>query len=698
MLSATLTKDLVMLSRPRRGLIFCVLCGLLSTLGAAILLIATCTPSGAADAVGATQSRLTRDLTYIASDELEGRGIGTAGLDLAGEYIRSQFAQAGLELTSVKGSPFQKFQATTGATLGQPNQLIYRDPNGNAFQWNQGSDFQPLSFGGSGQFTGKLVFCGYGIDAPDKKYSDFIGIDVKGKVVIIMRRNPQQNLAGGPFTGAHGGMSMHSELRTKVSNAATRGAAAILFVNDPASGRQDLESARKRLRKLQTDMEAAVKARDAIPEKEVQKRTEADQKVSALQSQIATVTAEEAQVAARGVTDTLMKFGYAGDEPMRSIPILHITRAACNYVLQGALKTDLDTLEKAIDGDLKPRSSDLKGWSAEGVVTIHRTQSDVKNIIGVIPGKGPHADETVVIGAHYDHIGRGGFGSLAPGSNEIHNGADDNGSGTVALLEIARRLGARKEKLSRRIVIIAFTAEESGLIGSARYVRDPVFPLNKTVAMINMDMVGRLQEDKLTIFGTGTSPIWDALLKRLAEPLKFRLIFKPEGYGPSDHMSFYAKQIPVLHFFTGSHGDYHRPSDDVEKINLPGIGRIVDLVEQTAVAIADAPERPPYVEVKGMASIFRDTSRPYFGSIPDYSNDEKGSLLLTGVSPGSPADKGGLKGGDRIVQFGKMKVENINDYDLALRKCEPGELIEVIVLRGKEKLSLKVTLAKPRGH
>src|SRR5262249_36441141 len=150
-------------------------------------------------------------------------------------------------------------------------------------------------------------------------------------------------------------------------------------------------------------------------------------------------------------------------------------------------------------------------------------------------------------------------------------GADDNASGTVALLEVARKLAARKEKLPRRIVFIAFTAEETGLVGSSRYVRDPVFPLDKTVAMLNMDMVGRLTDDKLIVFGTGTSPIWDSLIKKLAEPLKFHLVFKPEGYGPSDHSSFYAKQIPVLHFFTGSHADYHRPTDDVEKINVPGI-------------------------------------------------------------------------------------------------------------------------------
>lgn len=682
-----------MLSQPRRGLIFCVLCGMLSALGASILLLAVTVPAGAADAVTTSQSRLSRDIQLLASDQMEGRGIGTQGLDQAAEYIRSQFAQAGLELNAVNGSPFQKFKATTGATLGGPNSLVYKDSNGNAFQWTQGTDFQPLSFGGSGEFSGGLVFCGYGIDAPEHKYSDYAGIDVKGKVVIIMRRAPQQDQPGTPFTTKLGGMTSHSELRTKVSNAAGRGAAAILFVNDPASGRKDMESARKQLKKLQDEITELRKQREKIAADDAKKLSEVDQKITGMEAKLPGLMED----VNRGITDALMKFGYAGDEPMRSIPILHISRATCNYALQGSLKTDLDAIEKSIDTNFKPRSAELKGWSAEGIVTINRTQTEVKNVIGVLPGKGPHADETIVIGAHYDHIGRGAYGSLAPGSNEIHNGADDNASGTVALLEIARKLAARKEKLPRRIVFIAFTAEETGLVGSSRYVRDPVFPLDKTVAMLNMDMVGRLTDDKLIVFGTGTSPVWDSLIKKLAEPLKFRLVFKPEGYGPSDHSSFYAKQIPVLHFFTGSHADYHRPTDDVEKINVPGIDRVVDLITQTAVAIADAPQRPSYVEVKGQASIFRDTSRPYFGSIPEYGDETPGSLLLKGVTAGSPADKGGLRGGDRIIQFGKLKVENINDYDLALRKCEPGETVDVVILRGKEKMTLQVTLGKPKG-
>jgi hypothetical protein len=307
------------------------------------------------------------------------------------------------------------------------------------------------------------------------------------------------------------------------------------------------------------------------------------------------------------------------------------------------------------------------------------------------------ADETVVIGAHYDHVGRGGPGSFVPNSNEVHNGADDNASGAVSLLEVARRLAAHKEKLPRRIVFIAFTGEERGLFGSARYTKEPVFPLEKTIAMLNMDMVGRLRDDRLTVFGVGTSPIWDDLLKRLARDDHFELSLKPEGLGPSDHQSFFMKQIPVLHFFTGTHGDYHRPSDDWEKINIPGTERIVQLVEKAAVEVAGLPERPEYIAVKGTAQIEeRQGSRPYFGSVPDFGSEKPG-YSLQGVAPDGPAEKAGLKAGDRIVQLGKSKIDNLSDFDLALRSFAPGDSVEVTAIRGDERLVFKVVLDKPRG-
>jgi hypothetical protein len=245
------------------------------------------------------------------------------------------------------------------------------------------------------------------------------------------------------------------------------------------------------------------------------------------------------------------------------------------------------------------------------------------------------------------------------------------------------------------VVFIAFTAEEFGLIGSAKYVKEPVFPLEKTVAMFNMDMVGRLQDDKLTVFGSGTSPRWEPELKAMNETAGFQMTLKPEGFGPSDHSSFYGKKIPVLHFFTNNHPDYHRPTDDADKLNIDGIYRVVEMVEKIVVQTAENPERPAYIEIKQAAQIARSGGRPYFGTIPDFASEGDG-YAISGAAPGSPADKGGLKANDRIVKLGGNKVSGLDDFDLALRKFKAGEEIEVVVLREGKEVPLKVTLEPPR--
>lgn len=655
------------------------------------LLLGSVLPVFSGDAATVTQQNLLQDIKYLASDELEGRGVGSKGLNLAADYIRDQFAKAGLDVSTVKGGAFQTFSMTTGSSLSSPNSLELTGPDGKKIELKLNSDFVPLSFGGSGSVTGELVFCGYGIESPEKKYDDFAGVDLKGKVAVIMRRTPQQSDPKGPFSALHGGVSQQASLQTKVSAAFGKGAAAVVFVNDPHSGRDDLAKLKQQSTKSVESVAAAAEEFDAIDQKETEKLGPSRQKLA---GEIKKLKAAKAEVA-KGEQDPLMKFGYGGDEASRSIPLWHITRAACDPVLQAALKKTLAELEADIDKDFKPRSAVLTGWSATGVATIERKQADVKNVVGVLEGEGPLAQETVVIGAHYDHVGRGGKGSLSPGSNEVHNGADDNASGTVCLIELARRLAARKEKLPRRLVFIAFTGEELGLVGSARYVKEPLYPLDKTIAMINMDMVGRLKNEKLTIFGTGTSPVWLALVERLGKEHGFQLIPKKEGFGPSDHSSFYSRQIPVLHFFTGNHDDYHRPSDDWEKINVPGLQRVTDMIESLVLETAKNPERPKYVSVAGSATIAREGSRPYFGSIPDFGSDLPG-YSLAGVAPGSPAEKGGLKAADRIIQIGTQKIDNLDDFDLALRKFTPGDTADVTVIRGSEKVTVKVTLDKPR--
>ncbi len=315
--------------------------------------------------------------------------------------------------------------------------------------------------------------------------------------------------------------------------------------------------------------------------------------------------------------------------------------------------------------------------------------------MGVLEGEGPHADETIVLGAHYDHLGWGGIGSAAPGVHEIHNGADDNGSGSTVLVEVARELVARGKKLPRRLVFIAFTGEERGLVGSARYVRNPLFPLDKTVAMLNMDMVGRLQDEKLIVHGTGTAEEFDALVDRYGKQYGFQITKKPSGFGPSDHSSFYGAKVPVLFLFTGSHKDYHRPTDDFDKLNIAGMRRIGSMVAEVAVELAEANDRPHYQEAKGGNESLGGGDRPYFGSIPDFALDEPG-YGLTGVTKGGPAERAGIKAGDVIIQLGDSKIGNLEDFDSALRKFKAGDKVPVLVKRGNEQVKLEVTLDPPR--
>lgn len=640
----------------------------------------------AGEAVPEAQQRLLRDIQYLSSDELEGRGVGLKGLDLAADYIRAEFGKAGISVKAINGDAFQKFQMSVGSVLKEPNTLELRGPDGKKVELKLHTDFEPQSFGGSAKMDAELVFCGYGIESNDKQFDEFAGLDLKGKVAIMMRRTPRQN-----DQATQHSLARQADLKSKVSNAVGKGVAGIVFVNDPLTGRKELDQTKQQAIKQGDNVATAVEELDATD------ATAAD-KVAAARSKLTEAVKKYRELKAQaegGPTDSLMKFGYAGSDSSRSIPIFHITRAACDGVLKAVLKKDLTELEAEIDKDLKPRSAVLTGWTAVGQTSIEHRTAEVKNVIGVIEGEGPHADETIVIGAHYDHVGRGGSGSLARGSNEIHNGADDNASGTVSLIELARRFGGRQAKPPRRLVFIAFTGEESGLIGSVRYVKEPVFPLDKTVAMLNMDMVGRMVEDRCTVFGSDTSPIWKGLLEKFGAEGKLTLALKPEGLGPSDHDSFYRQKIPVLHFFTGTHSDYHRPGDDWEKINVGGMARLVDVVEKLTIELGNAAERPSYVEVKGSAQVGREGSRPYFGSIPDFSSDKPG-YLLGGVAPGGPAEKGGLKAGDRIVQLGRKKIENLDDFDLALRRFSAGDIADVIVMRDDKEVKLKVNLDKPQ--
>lgn len=320
-----------------------------------------------------------------------------------------------------------------------------------------------------------------------------------------------------------------------------------------------------------------------------------------------------------------------------------------------------------------------------------------RNVIGILPGGDPELRrEFVIVGAHYDHLGTGGPGSLAPDRpGEIHNGADDNASGVAALLRIAQRLtdGPRP---ARSVLFVAFTGEESGLIGSARFAADATIPKEAMVGMLNLDMVGRLGAQPLIVYGVATAEEWNVILDPAAARAGIKLATRGEGYGPSDHTSFYSRDIPVLHFFTNVHGDYHRPSDDWDRIDAQGLDRVAALVADVAAGVAN--RRPALTLLRGAGEPPRPAEPgarrgygAYLGSVPDFTPVERG-VKLSGVSPGSPAERAAIRAGDVIVGLGRFDVTDLQALTDALTAHRPGDEVEVRLVRDRTQLTVRVTL------
>ena len=350
------------------------------------------------------------------------------------------------------------------------------------------------------------------------------------------------------------------------------------------------------------------------------------------------------------------------------------------------------------------RTAAASGAAATVATAVETVRREARNVAAVLPGTDPHAVQTLVIGAHYDHLGFGGAGSLSPNAvGEVHNGADDNASGTAVLIEAARRL-AEGPPLAQDVLFIAFTGEERGLWGSAHYVESPLRPLEGTVAMLNLDMVGRVSDDLLTVFGTGTAEEWTGILSRangrMRAPLDLR--FNSDGFGASDHSSFYARGIPVLHFFSNTHPEYHRVEDDWELVNADGMARVTELVTAVVREVVPAAGLAALTPVEGAGnphgvrgptdgSTVRSGFRVRLGTIPDYSR-ESGGMAITGVRDGSPAAKVGLMGGDVIVKFGPHDIEDVYGYMYALGEFEPGDEVEIVVLRDGKRMVFEVVL------
>jgi hypothetical protein len=572
---------------------------------------------------------------FLASGELEGRGNGSPGLETAAEYIARQFREAGLEPAGDGGTYFQRFEMITGLSL-QPGNEVRLNAGTRTVELEIGRDYQLLSTTSDPSAPPQplpLVFAGYGISAPGIGYDDYAGIDAAGKAVLIFTHEPQENDARSAFEGQNN--TIHASIMRKVEVARSRGAKAILIVED-TNHQTSPERYRRWLREPQAE-----------------------------------------------------EYG---------LPVVHVARDRVQRAL--GTRLNLENISERIDRDFAPKSQALGDLTVTAVDRTVKVRRPVRNVIGVLKGSDPGmARETVIIGAHYDHLGRSGRFSMAQNSTgQIHHGADDNASGTAAVIEMARVAASARSDFRRTLVFMTFAGEEHGLLGSSHYVNHPTLPLDSTVAMINLDMVGR-SSGRIMVDGLGNAPAIEEDLKAAesTSALALKALRGGPGAGASDDATFLLRKIPAVNFFSGFHSDYHRPSDTWEKIDAAGGAAVGDLALALARQLANRVQRPPFVETvkqdphTGGSPGAVSGYGPYFGSVPDFANEGQG-VKFAEVRSGSPAAKAGLRSGDVMTSFGGASIKTLYDFTFALREKKPGDKVEVTVLRDGKPITVTVEL------
>lgn len=575
--------------------------------------------------------RISKHIQFLASDKLQGRRAGTAFADEAAAYIEKEFRTYGLKPASSTGF-LQPFTFVSSVKLGDQNSFQIKIAGG-ARTLKVSEEFMPLAFSPSDPAAGEILFAGYGISAPELQFDSYGGSDPKGKIVLVLRGSPDGDNPHGKFAEyTQPGL----EIQNKTLKAREKGARAIVFVSTEKSFHQD------RLSRLHHDL----------------------------------------------------NFLDSG------IPTAVISSDVAEAIFASSGSSIAKAEAKANEGS---SAFLVSGASAQLKTDVVKVNGKSANVVGVLAGNDPQlANEYVVIGAHYDHLGMGGPESLAGNpEGQIHHGADDNASGTTGVLELARVFAADRTKTKRSIMFIAFSGEEEGLLGSGAYTKTPIIPLANIVAMLNMDMIGRLRNQSLFVGGVGTSPIWKPLLEKLngspgtgsGSGSRFQFSYGEDGFGPSDHQSFYVRDIPVLFFFTGTHDDYHKPSDTADKINSEGLMQVAQLVHDITTSIANEPQRIAFTKVKVEQKPTGRGFRVYLGTVPNYSDQNEG-LKLDGVRPGSPAEKAGLKAGDVVIKLGKLPIKNVYDYTYALGEMRGGEEVEAVIKRDGKEMTVKITPEK----
>jgi aminopeptidase YwaD len=558
------------------------------------------------------------NIKYLSSDELLGRLTGSAGDSLAAVYIRSKLSSYGL--IPLSGDGFQRFRVTRRILAGKGNALSV---NGKALASDK--DFMPMVFSSNAGLDAEVVFAGYGFNLKNDslKWDDYSGLDVKGKWVMILRGDPENENTKSPFIP-------YSSDRDKALVAKDMGASGVLMVSGPSFDSQD-------------------------------------------------------------AFDALGNEGYSVD-----IPVLRIKKGVADLIFAKS-NNSIDSLEKKLNSTRKPGSFNT-GARVNAIAEIVRETTNTRNVEMLLPGEDPGlSDQYIIIGAHFDHLGMGGpgSGSRALDTVGIHHGADDNASGVAMMLALAEKFAKTKGSHRRSIICLAFTGEEEGLLGSKHFADDPGINLSKVNVMINLDMVGRLNEtNNLQISGVGTAEGMKDMIYSKTDTSVIKLTLSEEGYGPSDHSSFYGKNIPVLFYFTGAHMDYHTPKDTWDKINYKGMAEISDLVFNVARHLSSDSSRLKFKEAgpKAQAVVYKRGKGVALGIMPDFAGVVKNGLRADFITPGKPAALGGMQKGDIITFIDGKPVNNIQDYMFRMGQLKHGQTISVEVIRNDKKVVLLIQL------
>jgi Tol biopolymer transport system component len=577
---------------------------------------------------------LRHEVEWLADEKRDGRMTGGPGAQATAKWLADYFRQAGLK--SFAENFALPFQFNAGERiLPDKTRLEITDADGgNPTAGKLETDFRPLAFSENGEASGDVVFAGYGLVVPGDASAGYDSYASLDLKDKIVLIF--RYVPEGVEPARRAQLNRYAGLRYKTMLARERGAKGVLVVTGPNSPN----------------------AGEILPL--TNDGTNAGSGLVA------------ASISGKMADALLAPSGKALKE------------------LQSALDQENPHAE---GGFVLPK---VKVKLTCGVEHLKKIDQDV--VAYLPPGKSSGADEYILVGAHYDHLGHGGNSSLgrAGEENKIHPGADDNASGVAWVMELAASLAKERaehpEKFRRGVIFACWSGEEIGLIGSAAFCEHPPVPLDKIAAYLNADMVGRLRDNKLTLQGVGSSNAWRKIIEKRNVAAGFNLLLQDDPYLPTDVTSFYTKNVPVLNFFTGAHEDYHRPTDTAEKLNYEGHERLSKFSQQIVLDLAQTAERPDLAKVErsGQQGGGRETLRAYLGTIPDYTTDVKG-VKLSGVRGSSPAEKAGLKGGDVIVEFAGQKITNIYDYTYALDAVKIGQPVQVMVERDGKRVTLSVT-------